>query len=181
MSSSPISPTRLFPLGGLAIVLVCAVYFCEGPERALAADKPRFVSTVKVLSIPKAKLVSTPQKARRKGAFPSFAEAMLAPIYLGSLELQGDEAELSSSEVRRTLNGHLDKIYSSCISKELKRKPIDRMQMQMVIDRKGSVMGASVRPGTKAFERCVVGIVRRIRFAKFSAPRMAIEYKLRIE
>ena len=70
---------------------------------------------------------------------------------------------------------------SGATLRELKKTPMSRVTIQMVISGKGEVTGATTKPGSKAFQGCVAKKLIAINFPKFSAPRMGADYTFSFE
>jgi len=173
-----------FAIHGLLMIAV-TVGLCTGVGSMVRADKgkPRLVAYAKILEAPKIRPTSSApsrSKKSRRGEFPSYAEAMLEPVYVGSAATTGNESQLSQAEVTNTINKHLDTMYNKCVEKELEHGKLSRVKIEIAIDRKGGVMGTTVSPGSKMFQRCMVGIVQNIKFRSFAAPRMGVEYGFRL-
>ncbi|MBT8468529.1 MAG: hypothetical protein KJN97_07250 [Deltaproteobacteria bacterium] len=167
------------------LAIAVAVGLGMGVGAAVQADrgKPRLIAYAKILEAPKIRPTSAaPSRHRksRRGEFPSYAEAMLEPVYIGSAATTGNESQLSQTEVTNTINKHLDKMYTKCVEKELEHAKLGRVKIEIAVDRKGTVMGATVSPGSKEFQTCMVGIVQNIKFRSFGAPRMGVEYGFRL-
>ncbi len=121
-------------------------------------------------------------KAKRaKGELPTYAEAMLEPAELGDLENDEGQQHLSSNKVAEVMNGHVNELFQGCVLREIKTKKMSRISIQMVISGKGEITGATTKPGSKTFKRCVNKKLIAINFPKFTAPRMGAEYTFRIE
>lgn len=121
-------------------------------------------------------------KAKRaKGELPSYAEAMLEPAELGDLENDEGQQHLTSNRIAEVMNGHVNDIFQRCVLREIKTTEMSRISIQMVISGKGEVTGATTKPGSKTFQRCVNKKLIAINFPKFTAPRMGAEYTFRIE
>ena len=118
---------------------------------------------------------------RAKGELPSYVEAMLEPAELGDLNNDEGQQHLSSNTVTDVMNGHLNDIFEDCVLREIKTTRMSRIAIQMVISGKGEIAGATTKPGSKAFQRCVAKKLIAINFPKFSAPRMGAEYAFRVE
>jgi len=175
---------RTLGINGLLAIAVAAG-LCMGVGSSVRADrgKPRLIGYAKILEAPKIRPTSAaPSRSTKshRGEFPSYAEAMLEPVYIGSAATTGNESQLSQGEVTNTINKHLDTMYNKCVEKELEHAKLSRVQIEIAVDRKGTVMGATVSPGSKTFQRCMVGIVQNIKFRSFSAPRMGVEYGFRL-
>ncbi|MFW2388790.1 MAG: hypothetical protein ACN4G0_10665 [Polyangiales bacterium] len=120
-------------------------------------------------------------KKKSSEPLPSYAEAMLKPADLGDLTNEGGEEHLRADTVADIMNGHVNDIFNSCVLKEMKTAKVSRVAIQMVISGKGKVAGATTKPGSKPFQRCVARKLLAIRFPTFSAPRMGAEYAFRVE
>ncbi len=113
---------------------------------------------------------------RQKGQLLSYVQAMLEPAELGDLSNDEGQGHLSSTKVSEIMNRHVNEIFQSCVLRELKKTPMSRVSIQMVISGKGEVTGATTKPGSKAFQGCVAKKLIAINFPKFAAPRMGAEY-----
>jgi len=118
---------------------------------------------------------------RKKGQLLSYVQAMLEPAELGDLDSDEGQAHLSSAKVSEIMNRHVNKIFQGCVLKELKKTPMSRVSIQMVISGKGEVTGATTKPGSKAFQGCVAKQLIAINFPKFAAPRMGADYTFSFE
>ena len=118
---------------------------------------------------------------RAKGQLPSYVQAMLEPAELGDLSNDEGQAHLSSTKVSETMNRHVNGIFQGCVLRELKKTPMSRVTIQMVISGKGEVTGATTKPGSKVFQGCVAKKLIAINFPKFSAPRMGADYTFSFE
>lgn len=118
---------------------------------------------------------------RAKGQLPSYVQAMLEPAELGDLSNDEGQAHLSSAKVSEVMNRHVNGIFQGCVLRELKKTPMSRVSIQMVISGKGEVTGATTKPGSKAFQGCVAKKLIAISFPKFAAPRMGAEYNFSFE
>lgn len=118
---------------------------------------------------------------RAKGQLPSYVQAMLEPAELGDLDNDEGQAHLSSAKVSEIMNRHVNKIFHGCVLRELKKTPMSRVSIQMVISGKGEVTGATTKPGSKVFQGCVAKKLIAINFPKFAAPRMGAEYTFSFE
>lgn len=112
---------------------------------------------------------------------PSYVEAMLKPAELGDLTLEGGEKHLSSEEVTNVMNDNVNDIFEGCVLAEIKRNDLSRVNIKMVISGKGKITGATTKPGTKTFQRCVAKKLLKIEFPTFAAVRMGAEYGFRLE
>lgn len=124
---------------------------------------------------------SASKAKRAKGELPSYVEAMLEPAELGELTNDEGQQHLSSNRVADIMNGHVNDIFQGCVLREIKKKPMSRIAIQMVISGKGEITGATTKPGSKTFQLCVAKKLIAINFPKFSAPRMGAEYTFRVE
>ncbi|MDH3729424.1 MAG: hypothetical protein OER77_17985 [Myxococcales bacterium] len=121
-------------------------------------------------------------KAKRaKGELPSYVEAMLEPAELGDLTNDEGQQHLSSNRIAEVMNGHVNDIFQGCVLREIKTTRMGQISIQMVISGKGEVTGATTKPGSKVFQRCVNKKLIAVNFPKFAAPRMGAEYTFRIE
>ena len=118
---------------------------------------------------------------RAKGQLPSYVQAMLEPAELGDLSNDEGQAHLSSTKVSEIMNRHVNGIFQGCVLREIKKTPMSRVTIQMVISGKGDVTGATTKPGSKAFQGCVAKKLIAINFPKFSAPRMGADYTFSFE
>ena len=182
---------------GVAVALAAFFAFTTSSSTSLAdasADTPRLVgmgsAKAYALALPpqgkasggNAGLGFANAKAMRaKGQLPSYVQAMLEPAELGDLENDEGQAHLSSTKVTEVMNRYVNGIFKGCVLKELKRTPMSRVSIQMVISGKGEVTGATTKPGSKAFQGCVAKKLIAINFPKFAAPRMGAEYTFSFE
>ena len=118
---------------------------------------------------------------RAKGQLPSYVRAMLEPAELGDLSNDEGQAHLSSTKVSEIMNRHVNGIFQGCVLRELKKTPMSRVTIQMVISGKGEVTGATTKPGSKTFQGCVAKKLIAINFPKFAAPRMGADYTFSFE
>ena len=118
---------------------------------------------------------------RAKGQLPSYVQAMLEPAELGDLSNDEGQAHLSSTKVSEIMNKHVNEIFQGCVLRELKKTPMSRVTIQMVISGKGEVTGATTKPGSKGFQGCVAKKLIAINFPQFSAPRMGADYTFSFE
>ncbi len=114
------------------------------------------------------------------GAGLSYEEAMNRGVEL-DVAGGGGEQQLSAATVTAVMNRHINSFFS-CVGPELRRGGrLSKVQIDLAIAGDGRVLGASVRQGSPEFRRCVASKVRRIRFPKFSAPRMATRFSFMVD
>ena len=108
----------------------------------------------------------------------SYDEAMQKPVVLGDVTKKCREKQLRDDQVVAEIDAHLDDMYRECVVTEARRGAVpSTVTIDVAILGDGSVQGATVSPGTKRFRRCIGGIVEKIHFPKFAAPRMGARYR----
>jgi len=123
-------------------------------------------------------LPDPPRNTRRARRRPggrhggSYEDAMNQVMDLGSATGGGSQARLSPSQVAGTMNANINRLVP-CLSQG---SGGGQVRIDMAIGSNGRVLGASVRNGTPAFQRCVAGRVRQIHFPSFPAARMGASY-----
>jgi hypothetical protein len=119
-----------------------------------------------------------PTVAGTQAALISYDEAMQQPVVLGDVTEKCREKQLRDEQVVAAMDAHLDEMYRECVVAEARRgKMPGTVTIDIAILGDGSVQGATVSPGTPRFRRCVGGIVEKIRFPQFAAPRMGARYQ----
>jgi serine/threonine-protein kinase len=117
----------------------------------------------------------------RRGGGPgapgtSYEEAMSQVVDLGDVTSGGGESRLSPQQIAGVMNGHIQSFFP-CVTQELRSgRSLGRVRIDMAIAGSGHVLGASVRAGSRDFQRCVQQRVAQIRFPSFGAPRMGASY-----
>jgi serine/threonine protein kinase len=115
------------------------------------------------------------------GGFGSYEEAMNQAVELGDVTKGGGEARLSSGTVAGVMNRNINRLFG-CVGQELRRGgSLSQVTIDLAIAGNGRVLGASVRPGSGAFQSCITSKVRGIRFPTFSAPRMGARYSFAVD
>lgn len=115
------------------------------------------------------------------GGFGSYEDAMNTAMELGDATRSGGERQLTSGDVAGTMNRNLNSLFT-CVSQELRRGgKLGTVRIDLAIRGDGSVMGASVHSGSGAFQGCISGKVRKIRFPSFPAPRMGARYSFAVD
>jgi len=115
------------------------------------------------------------------GGFGSYDDAMNRAVELGDVTKGGGEARLSSSTVAGVMNRNINRLYG-CVGQELRRGgSLSKVTIDLAIAGNGRVLGATVRPGSGAFQGCITSKVRGIRFPTFSAPRMGARYSFQVD
>ncbi|MCB9596181.1 MAG: serine/threonine protein kinase [Sandaracinaceae bacterium] len=102
----------------------------------------------------------------------SYEDAMNRVVDLGNANGTGSMARLSAGQVAGTMNANINRLVP-CLSQG---SGGGQVRIDIAIAGSGQVLGASVRNGTPAFQSCVAGRVRGIRFPSFPAPRMGASY-----
>ncbi len=99
-------------------------------------------------------------------------------VDLGDVTHGASETRLTPAQVSGVMNRHVNSIYRRCVVPEARRGGrLGEVQIDIAIASSGSVLGASVRPGSGGFKSCVSRAVRGIRFPSFGAPRMGARYR----
>ncbi|MBW2190359.1 MAG: hypothetical protein JRG93_12355 [Deltaproteobacteria bacterium] len=108
----------------------------------------------------------------------SYDEAMQKPVEIGDATQECPERQLSGDQVVAEMDGHLDEMYRECVLSEARRGKVpSTVTIDIAILGDGLVQGATVSPGSKRLQGCIVDIVEDIRFPKFAAPRMGARYQ----
>lgn len=102
----------------------------------------------------------------------SYEDAMNQVADLGSATGTGSQRRLTPQQVAGVMNQNINRLVP-CLSQG---SGGGQVRIDMAIAGSGQVQGATVRNGTPAFQRCVAGRVRQIRFPSFPAPRMGASY-----
>ncbi|MBX3272142.1 MAG: serine/threonine protein kinase [Sandaracinaceae bacterium] len=165
---------------GVAIFLVTRPDVEDEAERAdsdladlYAAGQIEIVGTAGLLPDPP----QDPSRPRRSGGGArggsSYEDAMNQVVNLGNVgEAGGSQARLSAGQVAGVMNANINRLVP-CLSQG---SGGGNVRIDIAIAGSGRVLGASVRNGTPAFQRCVEGRVRAIQFPSFPAPRMGASY-----
>lgn len=119
------------------------------------------------------------QTDRRDIRMMSYEEAMALPIEIGDATTQGGEAQLNGEEIARFMDAHLDEMYDECIEKELRRgNELGTVTIDLAIRGKdGMVLGTTIEPGRRRFQKCLETYLEDIRFPTFASPRMGARYR----
>lgn len=116
------------------------------------------------------------RRRRRRGGGgaggASYEDAMNEVVNLGSANSTASQARLTSAQVAGTMNGNINRLVP-CLAQG---SGGGQVRIDLAIAGDGHVLGASVRNGTPAFQRCIAGRVRQIRFPRFAAQRMGASY-----
>jgi len=113
--------------------------------------------------------------------FTSYEGAMNVAMELGDATKGGGERQLTSREVAGVMDRRLNSIYA-CVGPELRRGGgLRSVTIDMAIQGNGKVLGASIKGGSGAFKKCVVGKVKRIKFPSFPAGRMGARYSFGVD
>ena len=93
----------------------------------------------------------------------------------------GGERQLTSADVAGVMNHKLNSLFG-CVGQELRGGGrLSMVRIDLAIAGSGTVMGASVNAGSPAFQRCIAGKVRSIKFPSFPAPRMGARYSFSVD
>jgi serine/threonine protein kinase len=129
---------------------------------------------------------STPRAASRSsssgrpGGFNSYEDAMNQPMALGDATRAGGERQLTSGDIAGLMNRKLNSLFG-CVSQALRQgQRLGTVQIDLAIAGNGNIIGASVNSGGNEFKRCIVGMVKQIRFPSFPAPRMGARYSFEV-
>ena len=106
------------------------------------------------------------------GGGASYEDAMNQVVNLGDANSNASQARLSPAQVAGTMNGNINRLVP-CLSQG---SGGGQVRIDMAIGGNGHVLGATVRNGTPAFQSCIAGRVRQIRFQPFAAQRMGASY-----
>lgn len=119
-----------------------------------------------------------PAVAATQAALISYDEAMQRPVVLGDVTEKCREKQLRDDQVVAEMDAHLDEMYRRCVISEARRTKVpSTVTIDIAILGDGSVQGATVSPGSQRFRKCIGGIVEKVRFPKFAAPRMGARYQ----
>lgn len=106
-----------------------------------------------------------------------YEEAMSRAVDMGDISQGGEASRLTGPEVAGVMNRHIGRIYAACVPAEQARGGnLGRVQIDIAIAGNGSVLGASARQGSGAFQACIGRAVSSVRFPTFGAPRMGARY-----
>ncbi len=119
----------------------------------------------------------TGRRGRRRGGGGargglSYEDAMNEVVDLGNVQQGGSMSRLSPQQVAGVMNQNINRLLP-CVARE---PGVGTVRIEMAIAGSGQVLGASVRNGSPAFQSCVSGRVRAIRFPSFGAPRMGASF-----
>jgi eukaryotic-like serine/threonine-protein kinase len=110
------------------------------------------------------------------GGFSSYEDAMMQAMEMGDATKGGGEKQLSPGDVAGVMNRNLNRLFA-CVGDELRQGgKLGKVSMDMAILGSGKVAGASVKPGSAGFQRCIVNKLQGIQFPSFPAPRMGARY-----
>ena len=109
----------------------------------------------------------------------SYEDAMALPSEIGDVSVDGGEAQLSGAEIARFMDSHLDGMYDECIEKELRREnELRTVTIDLAIRGKdGMVLGATIAPGRRRFQKCLRDYLEEVRFPTFASARMGARYR----
>lgn len=111
----------------------------------------------------------------------SYEDAMNQAVDLGDAKNGGGERQLTSGDVAGVMNTRLNSLFG-CVAEEMKRGgQLGNVRIDIAIAGSGSVLGASINSGSPAFQGCIAGKVRNIRFPAFPAPRMGARYSFNVD
>jgi len=111
----------------------------------------------------------------------SYEDAMNQAVDLGDAKNGGGERQLTSGDVAGVMNTKLNSLFG-CVAEEMKRGGrLGNVRIDIAIAGSGSVLGASINTGSAAFQGCIAGKVRNIRFPAFPAPRMGARYSFNVD
>jgi hypothetical protein len=118
-----------------------------------------------------------PQGETGGGSAGGYEEAMNRAVDMGDITQATDQSRLTGPEVAGIMNRHIGRIYAACVPAEQARGgTLGRVQIDIAIAGSGSVLGASARQGSGAFQACIGRAVSSVRFPSFGAPRMGARY-----
>ena len=113
---------------------------------------------------------------RGSGYAGSYEAAMQQVVQMGDASGSGGQQRLKPQQVASVMNRHIGS-FGRCVGAEMRRGGrVGQVRVDMAIAGNGNVLGSSVRAGSKAFQQCVRGKLRRVRFPGFAAPRMGASY-----
>ncbi len=169
-------------LGGAAV----GIYFVTRPEATheerAAADladlyargEIEITGTAGILPDPAPGTGGRRRRGRGGAGGASYEDAMNEVVNLGNAaEGGGSMARLSPQQVAGVMNSNINRLLP-CVARE---PNVGNVQIDLAIAGSGQVLGASVRNGSPAFQSCVAGRVRQIRFPSFAAPRMGATFR----
>ncbi len=111
------------------------------------------------------------------GTNAGYEAAMNRAVDMGDISQGGEATRLTGPEVAGVMNRHIGRIYAACVPAEQARGgELGRVQIDIAIAGDGSVLGASARQGSGAFQSCIGRAVSSVRFPSFGAPRMGARY-----
>ncbi len=124
------------------------------------------------------------RKGKRKGGGGggggggSYDDYMNQAVNLGDLAGDGGQMQLSQGQINAVMSSKGKAVYP-CIYGELKRnKALKKVSLKFAIEGStGSVKGVTVTSGgSQEFQNCVSSKMKKIKFPKFSAPRMGATF-----
>jgi hypothetical protein len=123
------------------------------------------------------------RKGKRKGGGGgggggSYDDYMNQAVNLGDLSGDGGQMQLSQGQINAVMSSK-GKVVYPCIYGELKRnKALKKVSLKFAIEGStGSVKGVTVTSGgSQEFQKCVSAKMKKIKFPKFSAPRMGATF-----
>jgi hypothetical protein len=122
------------------------------------------------------------RKGKRKGGggggSGSYDDYMNQAVNLGDLNSAGGQVQLSQGQINQVMSAQGKKIYP-CIYGELKRNPnLKKVSLKFAIEgASGSVKGVTVTSASSAeMKKCISQKMKKIKFPKFSAPRMGATF-----
>ncbi len=181
--------TKIALLSGVGLAVIVGVGFfimhlTEDDQQSRSAELADLFESGKDLDITGTAGVlptPSPRKGGRKrrgggGGFGSYEDAMNQAVDLGDATGGGDMSQLTGAQVSSIMNRNLNSMFS-CVGQELRSSgQLGKVTIDLAIAGNGSVLGASVRPGSTGFQNCIQGKVKRIKFPSFGAPRMGARY-----
>ncbi|MBW2261428.1 MAG: serine/threonine protein kinase [Deltaproteobacteria bacterium] len=125
------------------------------------------------------------RKGKRKGGGGgggggggSYDDYMNQAVNLGDLAGDGGQMQLSQGQINQVMSSKGKAVYP-CIYGELKRnKALKKVSLKFAIEGgTGSVKGVTVTSGgSQEFQKCVTSKMKKVKFPKFSAPRMGATF-----
>jgi hypothetical protein len=161
-------------------------------EKAREVDLANLFESGQVKIVGNAGILTFKPTARRPGArrsssgpsstgFNSYEDAMNQAMELGDATRRGGERQLTGRDIAGVMNGKLNSLFG-CVSHALRQgQRLGTVQIDLAIAGSGTIMGASVNAGNNEFRRCIVGMVKHIRFPSFPAPRMGARYSFDVD
>jgi eukaryotic-like serine/threonine-protein kinase len=158
-------------------------------ERARDVDLANLFESGQVKIVGNAGILTYKPTARRAGArsstspggFSSYEDAMNQAMSLGDATRGGGERQLTSGDVAGVMNRKLNSLFG-CVSQALRQgQRLGTVKIDLAIAGSGNIMGATVNAGNNDFKRCIVGMVKQIKFPTFPAPRMGARYSFDVD